>query len=135
MPPPLAGRDFQKLGEYAYQEFLRISVTFDGIVADGGGIAVAWGDITGKPTEFTPSAHNHSASEITSGTINTARLGSGTANSSTVLYGDSVWRAVSSGYLEFLEGYTGTCWDFDAGDSAVIAPITGYMADLDGGGA
>lgn len=36
-------------------------------------------------------SHNHSASEITSGTVATARLGSGTANSSTFLRGDQTY--------------------------------------------
>lgn len=34
-------------------------------VSEGGGGTVAWADITGKPTEFTPSAHTHGWSEIT----------------------------------------------------------------------
>lgn len=46
---------------------------------------------------------NLDAAKITTGTIATARLGSGTANSSTVLYGDQVWRAPTftvSGLME-----------------------------------
>lgn len=35
---------------------------------------LAWSKITGVPTSFTPSAHNHTASDITSGTISYARL-------------------------------------------------------------
>jgi hypothetical protein len=35
---------------------------------------LAWSKITGVPTSFTPSAHNHAASDITSGTISYARL-------------------------------------------------------------
>ena len=38
-----------------------------------------------------PAAHNHAASEVTSGTLGTARLGSGTANSSAFLRGDQAW--------------------------------------------
>jgi hypothetical protein len=38
-----------------------------------------------------------SASKITSGTVAPARLGSGTANSTTFLRGDSTWQTVSSG--------------------------------------
>ncbi len=37
------------------------------------------------------------ASNLSSGTVPAARLGSGTANSSTILYGDNVFRAVPSG--------------------------------------
>ncbi len=43
------------------------------------------------------SSHNHAASEIASGTIATARLGSGTANSTTYLRGDQTWATVSAG--------------------------------------
>lgn len=42
---------------------------------------------------FASSTHAHSASDITSGTIATARLGSGTANSTTFLRGDQTYAA------------------------------------------
>lgn len=42
------------------------------------------------------STHTHSASDIASGTIDTARLGSGTASSSTYLRGDQTWAAIST---------------------------------------
>lgn len=35
--------------------------------------------------------HTHAAADVVSGVFNTARLGSGTANASKILYGDSTW--------------------------------------------
>lgn len=43
------------------------------------------------------SSHNHAASAITSGTVDTARLGSGTANSTTYLRGDQTWQTIAGG--------------------------------------
>ena len=40
------------------------------------------------------------ASAITAGTIATARLGTGTASSSTVLYGDNTWAAAGGGIIK-----------------------------------
>jgi hypothetical protein len=45
-----------------------------------------------------PAAHTHAAADVTSGTVATARLGSGTANSSTYLRGDQTYATPSAGY-------------------------------------
>lgn len=47
-------------------------------------------------TLYATLAHVHAGSDITSGTIGTARLGSGTANSGTYLRGDQTWSAVTA---------------------------------------
>ena len=52
---------------------------------------------TTASTAYAAAAHNHAASEITSGTVDTARLGSGTANATTFLRGDQTWAVPSGG--------------------------------------
>ncbi len=45
--------------------------------------------------------HTHATDDITSGTMATARLGSGTASSATFLRGDNTWSAVSGASIEW----------------------------------
>jgi hypothetical protein len=42
-------------------------------------------------------SHSHAGTDITSGTVGTARLGSGSASSSTFLRGDQTWAAPAAG--------------------------------------
>ena len=47
--------------------------------------------------DFAATVHTHAASDIVSGTVATARLGSGTASSGNFLRGDSSWVSISGG--------------------------------------
>jgi hypothetical protein len=95
--------------------------------ASGGG-ASTWSELTGTPTTLagygiTDAAtqhHTHSASDLTSGTVATARLGSGTASAATFLRGDGQWKSVIS---TSIDGGTATTVDggvIDGGSATTI---------------
>jgi hypothetical protein len=56
-----------------------------------------WGDARANVIECADRSHTHSAGDIASGTIATARLGSGTASASTYLRGDQTWASITVG--------------------------------------
>ena len=57
----------------------------------------SFGSIIERPTAYPPSAHQHAASDITSGVFAPARLGTGTASASNFLRGDGSWAVPASG--------------------------------------
>ena len=62
------------------------------------------------------------ATNLASGTVPTARLGSGTASSSTVLYGDQTYKAEPGGGLNEVDQWRMTS-SFDEAAVGVIAPL------------
>lgn len=92
-------------GEVTVDTTKSVAVVHDGSTA--GGIPLA------KET------HSHAASDITSGTVATARLGTGTANSGSYLRGDQTWSAVagiSDGDKgDVVVSSSGAVWTIDSG--------------------
>lgn len=77
----------------------------------------------------TPLAHVHNATtDITSGTVPTARLGSGTANSSTFLRGDQTWAAPTATVSNPRTIVSSTT--LTAGDSNVIMGVMEVAAGI-----
>lgn len=75
-------------------------------------------DLAGKA----PLVHLHDAGDVTTGTMATARLGSGTANATTFLRGDQTWAAPAIGAPKRTIGMT-----FDGGGSPPTVGAVGYV--------
>lgn len=74
----------------------------NGKLVAGTGITFTENNNGGDETlTVTLGSHTHAASDITSGLIDTARLASGTANSTTYLRGDQTWQTIASGVTGF----------------------------------
>lgn len=81
--------------------------------------------------DYAALSHTHAAADITSGTMDTARLGSGTANNTTFLRGDQTWATpTASGSIAVEEGdvvvdAAVTVLDFDISDFNITSSPAG----------
>lgn len=96
-----------------------------------------WGGlVTGSLTYL----HKHSAIDIVTGTMNPARLGSGTASSTKHLAGDSTWVDAPSAEINsenlyrcnsaFASGWTGTINGAPSGANVTVTTSTGNIASI-----
>jgi hypothetical protein len=95
-------------------------------VADNGAVVAAdnaAGSVTEKVTlaQIVALPHTHDAQDLTSGTVATARLGSGSATSTTFLAGDQSWKTVTSGSTNASDLNSGTLADARLSDNARAA--------------
>lgn len=105
-----------------------------GRVATAGELRVEESTVTwdGNTIYHSGNTHTHTASQITSGILSTARLGSGTANNSRFLRGDGTWAAVPAGNVGTVTSVrvtnSGSGLSFTGGPITSTGTITGTLS-------
>lgn len=145
MPP-----DIRKLAQRVDRTFITLEGILRQFRAADSSTPAAWGDITGVPATFPPSAHVHSAADITSGNLDDDRLptdnttwdtGAGTTltlvrrlqtnDRIRLIYNDPVISLFSPLVREWTVGLSGTSFvvrdNSGEVDLLTIAPGTGLM--------
>lgn len=92
--------------------------------------AQSWSSITGKPSTFTPSAHTHSASDITSGTLSISRVPTGTS-SSTVALGNHTHSAATTYAAGFMSAADKAKLDGIAASADSVSVSRNYISGIE----
>ena len=117
-----------------------VSANVVSVAGRTGAVTISSGDVSGLPTAGTgsanycagddsrlsdarsPTSHQHAASDITSGTIATSRLASGTPDSTTYLRGDQTWASFSVADGSITSAKLADPFVYDCGAYSALAP-------------
>lgn len=101
------------------------NANFSAVNSELGSHTHAWDSITGKPTTFAPSSHQHAAGDVISGVLTTSRLGTGTPSNTNFLRGDGAWTALP--WSDVSGGI-----NYSSGNVGIGTTSPGYKLDVNG---
>lgn len=123
IPASIADAKGDLIAGTANDTVARLAVGTDGLA-----LVAASGQTTGLQWAApAPASHNHSGADLTSGTVATARLGSGTANSTTFLCGDQTWANPDKAPM-VTNTQTGTAYTLVAADAGAVVEMNNASA-------